>query len=385
MPFDVVLHTERAIDAEEHTLVEAPEDERPVRAVPEAAERHRREDVPIVCAPSAAAPAEREVEIVAQPGREADVPAAPVIARAHREERCAEVDDEVEAEPLGDAARDRRVAREVAVDLQGERIEADQRLGAGRHRVAGGVELEKDHVRDRREVVGEHHLLEDADQHEEQSFGGVARAAVARLDHLGQERRRAHDGSRDQMREEADEEREVPQVLRGRRFPAVDIDRVAHRLERVEADAGRQNDAEQAHVDVLDADRVQQADQAAEEEVAVLEEAEDRQIGDHADREERLPPRPFGQRIQPRQDGGIAERHRRRTERHDEVADMARQRRDHGSCVELRDALPQRCVVDVAAEDEGAAHRALGSSTPATPRPPMKSITVEMRIRKRNR
>src|SRR5947209_2775956 len=54
MPFDVVLHTERAIDAEEHTLVEAPEDERPVRAVPEAAERHRREDVPIVRAPSAA-------------------------------------------------------------------------------------------------------------------------------------------------------------------------------------------------------------------------------------------------------------------------------------------------------------------------------------------
>src|SRR2546421_5486821 len=74
---DVVLHTERPVEAQKKAVVEAPEDERPVGAVPEAPEGHSGEDVPILHAPPTAVAAEGDVEIVAQPGGEADVAGGP--------------------------------------------------------------------------------------------------------------------------------------------------------------------------------------------------------------------------------------------------------------------------------------------------------------------
>ena len=175
------------------------------------------------------------------------------------------------------------------------------------------------------------------------------------MQHLGQQVGGAHDRARDEVGEEADEEREVPEVVGGRGVSAVDVDRVAHRLEGVEADPGREEDAERAHVDLLDAERVQEVHEAADEEVAVLEEAEDRQVGDHADGEEGLPPGAVRERVEPGQDGGIGEGRRRRAERHREVAQPLGECGAHGVRIEVDEAVPERCVADVAAQHERAA------------------------------
>src|SRR4051812_44475608 len=103
----------------------APDDEGPVRAVPEAANHHRQQEVAVCLALTVPVAAKRDVEIVAQPGAQADVPAAPEVLQARRQVRLAEIDHEVEAEELGAAAGDVAVAAEVAVDLPGERVGAD--------------------------------------------------------------------------------------------------------------------------------------------------------------------------------------------------------------------------------------------------------------------
>ena len=64
---------------QEQALVDAPEHERPGRAVPEAAEDHRQHQVAVGPQRAAAAAAQRDVEVVAQPVREADVPAVPEV------------------------------------------------------------------------------------------------------------------------------------------------------------------------------------------------------------------------------------------------------------------------------------------------------------------
>ena len=77
---------------QEQPLVDAPEDEGPGRAMPEAAEDHRQHQVAVGPQRAAAAAAQRDVEVVAQPVREADVPAAPEVPGAGREVRQVEVE-----------------------------------------------------------------------------------------------------------------------------------------------------------------------------------------------------------------------------------------------------------------------------------------------------
>ena len=89
---------------------------------------------------------------------------------------------------------------------------------------------------------------------------------------LRQQRRRPHDRAGDQVREERDERRELDEVPRRLDLAAIDVDDVAHRLERVERDADRQHDLE-----VPERDRqprpAQGLMQALGEEVVVLEDS----------------------------------------------------------------------------------------------------------------
>ena len=58
----------------------APDHEVPARAVPQPAEQHGDHQVAVACALAAAVAAERDVQVVAQPGRQRDVPAPPELA-----------------------------------------------------------------------------------------------------------------------------------------------------------------------------------------------------------------------------------------------------------------------------------------------------------------
>ena len=59
--------------------------------------------------------------------------------------------------------------------------------------------------------------------------------------------RRADDGPGDEVREEADEEQVVEVAPRRLELAAPDVDRVAHRLEREERDAERQDEPQVRH------------------------------------------------------------------------------------------------------------------------------------------
>src|SRR5690606_16779364 len=66
-----------AIDRQPHAVERSPDDERPGGAVPQAAEQHGDEQVQVGAGRPTAVAAERDVEVVAQPRRQTDVPAAP--------------------------------------------------------------------------------------------------------------------------------------------------------------------------------------------------------------------------------------------------------------------------------------------------------------------
>ena len=66
-----------AMADQDQAVVDAPEDEGPGGAVPEAAEDHREHQVAVCPQHAAAAAAERDVQVVPQPLRQADVPSGP--------------------------------------------------------------------------------------------------------------------------------------------------------------------------------------------------------------------------------------------------------------------------------------------------------------------
>src|ERR1700743_86176 len=99
------------------TLVSAPENVVPGSAVPQATQQHGHEQIDVGTDVSLAVAAQRDVKIVAQPRTQADVPAAPELARILGKVRQIEVQHQLDAQQLADAARDVRIPGKVAEDL----------------------------------------------------------------------------------------------------------------------------------------------------------------------------------------------------------------------------------------------------------------------------
>jgi predicted nucleic acid-binding Zn-ribbon protein len=138
------------------------------------------------------------------------VPAPPEVREADRGVRKAEVVRHGETEAHGCPDRGGRVAGKVTEDLpaKGERRRP-------------GIECARLHVDvvdafdDRaEEAVRQHDFLEEAERHERESEAQLLGARAVRLLELRHELGRPHDGARDEMREERDEERVVEEVPR---------------------------------------------------------------------------------------------------------------------------------------------------------------------------
>ena len=98
----------------------APDDKRPIGAVPKTAhqENHKHVTHGLPLADSGAA--KRNVEVVAKPRRERDVPAPPELGDVAGEVRRLEVRHELDAKELGGADGDVAVSGEIPVDLKGK-------------------------------------------------------------------------------------------------------------------------------------------------------------------------------------------------------------------------------------------------------------------------
>ena len=304
--------TPEPLSDESGAVEPAPDDEGPCRAVPQPTDQHRQQQVAVgQDRTPAAVPAERDVDVVAEPAREGHVPAAPEVLDRRRGVRRVEVLGEREAEQERDPDRDVRVAGEVRVDLHGIRVDRDQDLER-RVLARGGEDL----VDDRRgQVVRDHHLLEEPGRDEVEGPARVDAARVAGRVELGDQLGRPHDRAGD----EVGEEREVDGELLERRrleVAAVGVDDVADRHEGVEGDADREHD--RLHLERhVEPDERGQVVARGDEEVVVLEVAEDGEVAREREEEQGLalgrrpgPPDPHREHLVPE---GAARRGGRRT------------------------------------------------------------------------
>ena len=134
------------------------------------------------------------------------------------------------------------------------------------------------------ELIGHHHFLGQAEKEQQQPAQHVVGRRALPMVEIAEEFARAHDGPGHQLREERNEQRVIDGIGDRFLFLAVDIDHVRHALERVKADSQRKNDAEREGV----LRPVQQVRDVGGEEIVVLEEAEQAEIGGQADRRARL-------------------------------------------------------------------------------------------------
>ena len=117
-----------AFHHQQHAVVQAPEHERPAGPVPQAAEEEDGQQVEIDPRLRDPAAAQRDVDVVAEPGGERDVPAPPEVLHGAGDVGIVEVLDELEAQHPPQPDGHVRVAREIEVDLQrvGDRAEPGQ-------------------------------------------------------------------------------------------------------------------------------------------------------------------------------------------------------------------------------------------------------------------
>ena len=224
--------------------------------------------------------AQRVEDVVANPEREADVPPRPEGRNTGRKVGEVEVESEVVAEQPSCGDGHVRVAGEVAVNLRGP--QPDGQITAA-HAVFGmACEVFIDELR---HTIRDDGLLDKADEEQDKAATNIYPGEIALRDALRKEVLRAHDGPGHQLRKEGNKEREIEDVLRRFELPAVDVDGVAERLECVETDSHRQGDVEDIHRDV-ETQQVRHIDGRLDEEVEVLEDAQQAQVADKAGSQE---------------------------------------------------------------------------------------------------
>ena len=175
----------------------------------------------------------------------------------------------------------------------------------------------------RRDLVGDQHLLREPDDQERQTHPEVrcVEALVRRGGELRHHLAMMEDGSRQQVREEADEEAVVDE----RRFAheaLAGVDQISDLGESKEADAKGKNDMRQQPV------RTEHDVRVGNKEVGVLEITQQRQIGDHAGRQQRA--RRDGRQRRHRRAGTLpGSRHALQRGADDEIEDDAPQEQRH--------------------------------------------------------
>ena len=228
---------QHALDCETAAMQRAPGDEFPPRPMPDPAEQHRYHQVAIGVEPAVPVAAERLIEIVAQPGRQRDVPALPELAQPLRPVGLVEIGRKAEADERRQRDRHVAIGAEIAIDLHRIGIDRDEEIG---RTVAGrGGEHRVDETG--REIVRDDHLLEEPAEDQQNRRGDRDRLGRG-PGQLRQEIGGAHDGAGDQLREERHVERHVERVAAHRGVAAIDVGDVGDAVEGEKRDPDRQQD-----------------------------------------------------------------------------------------------------------------------------------------------
>ena len=216
--------------------------------------------------------AQGNIDVVAEPAGERDVPATPEVGDVRGKVGIAEVVRKVEAEEACRADGDVAVAREVGIDLEGKEQSAIEQ-----GRTALCIRIGEYLFDDGRTVVGHHNLLHEAPQHLSAPLHGLFAAERARRGELRQHLPRSLDGTRHKLREEGDVGGKADPIALSTDITAIDVNRIAQCLERIEADAYGQKQMQQGPVG-LEAEAHHQCVETCGKEVVVFEEAEHTEV-----------------------------------------------------------------------------------------------------------
>ena len=228
------LSQPQALQQHPRRVVEPPEQEVPPRPVPDAGEEPHDQDVAHPLGPGHAVPPQREIDVLPEPGGQGDVPALPKLYHRAGNIGVVEVLQEVEAEHLPQADGHVAVAGEIEIDL--ERVGRDAQPRAGE----GQLLTRKGPVPELANSVGQQDLLCHA-HGEALDPGGEFLQVLPPALQLFRHGFVADDGARDELGKEGDIGAEGDHVFLHRGVPAVDVDRIAHGLEGVKADADGQH------------------------------------------------------------------------------------------------------------------------------------------------
>src|SRR5713101_1479714 len=180
----------------------AKDDKGPICAVPETGENHGDEEITRGFPLAMRASAEGNVQVIAKPGAQADVPATPEILKTIGEEGLAEIDHEVKAEQLSAAARDIAVTAEISVDLPGKCISSKQ----NKPEVRRAELTTKYGVCEKGAVVRDHTLADEPRKNQHQAIEKSICIERAFLLNLRKQVARSLYGARNQVGEQTDEE-----------------------------------------------------------------------------------------------------------------------------------------------------------------------------------
>src|SRR5256885_5894224 len=268
---DFALPGEQTLDGKSDAMDPAPDDESPVRSVPQTSKQHGEHQVDVGADISETIAAERDVKIVAQPGAQTDVPSSPEILKTFGEIRLAEVNHEVEAEKLSAAPGNTAVAAEITIDLPGEGIRSEQH----RHGVCSTKTAGKDGVGDETAVVSYNDFAKKPFQNKDQTVEGLGGVPHARLLHLRKQMRRPLNWSCNQVWEKADEESIIHQRFRRLHFAMINIHDIGYFLECVKGDTRRQKDTPHTDGYLLQSEQRCEVGHGIHKEIEILEYAEE--------------------------------------------------------------------------------------------------------------
>jgi hypothetical protein len=227
-----------------------------------------------------------DIDVVAQPGGEGDVPAAPEVSEADGCIGKAEVVRESKAQTEGRSDRGDRVAGEVAEDLSTE----GQRRDPGIDKAGDGLAV-IDLLHDRgKEAVGEHRFLKQTQGHQGQAEAQLIGCGLAGQLKLRNQFGGPHDGSGYQVRKERNKEGVIEEAARRRCTAEVDVQGVRHGGEGIERDADGQHNT-RLWRGVFESCQRCQVSEVLDQEVAVFEVAEETQTdGDGEEHPGAAPP-----------------------------------------------------------------------------------------------
>jgi hypothetical protein len=267
------------VDDQGRPVQGAPQHECPARAVPDTGDQHGKQQVADGQERAVPVAAERDVDIVAHPARERDVPAAPELAEARGEVGAVEVDPEVEAHEPAEADRDQRVAGEVAIDLERKQQRAEKMVGAAERFRVGEAPVDQ-----RCRVVGEAELEKEAPGDQLAATRGPRPLRLRQAVELRQHAAGAQDGARDKLREQGDEDPEMQRAVLGWNDAPVDVEQVAQRLKDIERYAERQDEVEPTDLEGP-ARQPQRPLDNANQEVCIFEGAQQEQVADDGEQQ----------------------------------------------------------------------------------------------------